>query len=158
MSMYTADDFKRAEFARHEGTGAKAVRHSTSVSWERPWTIVQAGRGDTQKSTDAILANFGWVPVQENGLTDDAIKSLVTKHERALVAKIRQAYADGGSPSALSIAAAVYVGLTEKPRPKTAVELADAMEDYSRDGLLEENGLDGLADHLAAMGYRKEQS
>lgn len=57
------------------------------------------------------------------------------------------------------VQAIVNAALTEpKPQPEGAAALADAMEDYSRDGLLEEYGLDGLADHLATLGYRKDQS
>lgn len=51
-----------------------------------------------------------------------------------------------------------YRLLDPPTRPEGAEGLADDMEDCLGDVKLEDVGLDGLADHLAAMGYRKGES
>lgn len=145
MTTYTSYDFEKARFAFHPSGRVACARLPHSGL---PWTD-----NDGDRWGNGALVRDGWVPVQENPLTDAAIKSLVAKRERALVRKIREAYNRDPFPSALRLAAAVYQGLTEKPRPEGASEIESQIEAWSMSpdgGALNAAQHRMLADYLAA--------
>lgn len=45
--------------------------------------------------------------------------------------------------------------LTKPEQSDEAKKLSDTIELYSNDGMLEEYGFDGLANHLCELGYRQ---
>ena len=146
MTEYTAEDFARARVAIQ---GERESARRTYPGDDLPWLSRNGGRW-----SDHALAELGWTPVQENVLTDDAIKTLVAKRERVLASKIREEYSRNPFPSPLRLAAAVYQGLTEKPRPEGAYELETVIGLNAGKWT---NGADvarAVADLLAENGFR----
>lgn len=157
MTEYNAEDFAKATFARHpEGDGDEAtlaMRTETYGSYEwagrpQPWETTSASFSDSQ------MVDLGWVPVQESPLTDDAIKALVAKREQLLASKIREEFSRNPFSSSLRLAAAVYQGLTEKPRPEGAVELETVIGCNAGKWTDGPEDVRALADLLAENGVR----
>ena len=157
MTTYTAEDFARANFARHPD-GRIAAR--LDERYTRPWSI-----GEDDWLTDVAMALSGWIPVVEaQPITLDALNAAWEGAEQGEVAEgdvlIRRSgenftvwVAGGGwSTEALSRSGHTRV-LHRAPKPKRP-EGAEQLEAV----LLKEWPFDGddeavdLADRLARRG------
>ena len=98
---------------------------------------------ERDEARGALRARLGVLaehrPLTPDAITDEAMRRAV------------KAWEETGE-----LRPAIFAAITAPARPEGAEEMADDMEDCLRDVKLEDVGLDGLADRLAAMGYRKD--
>lgn len=145
---YTADDFALARFATHPSGRSTALRaHPHSIS---PWlTAPEETDALATRLSDARLAEFGWVPVQENPRPlspDDITDEMVERAEEAYMWNDTRGHR-------AAVTAALVSALTEPAsRPENAEDIEQAMKEF--DGYFEAYGFAGLADHLAGKGFQ----
>ena len=144
MTEYTAEDFARARVAI-QGGRESARRTYPGDDW--PWL---SRNGD--RWSDHALAELGWTPVQESQpLTADDITDEMVERAR----KVWET-AHGCEDIGVTLRRALTAALTEPPaRPEGAEEIeADIRELVASHP---EDPYGELADHLAAVGYRKDK-
>ena len=147
MTKYTAEDFARARVAIQ---GERESARRTYPGDDMPWLSRNGGRW-----SDHLLAELGWTPVQESQpLTADDITDEMVERAR----KVWET-AHGCEDIGVTLRRALTAALTEPPaRPEGAEEIeADIAAWYGENGMPTGGTGDRLADHLAAMGYRKDK-
>lgn len=112
--------------------------------------LVEQARADRAEKALTEIAQGG-------ALTPDDFQALVQKSELAIAKRVRALDPTGRfQPSALRLADAIYRGIRDSQRPEGAEEIeADMAAWYGENGMPIGGTGDRLADHLAALGYRK---
>lgn len=153
MTEHTAEDFAHARVAIQ---GDRESARRTYPSDDMPWLSRNGGRW-----SDHALAERGWVPVQESqpltadDITDEMVERGAQQYVEEGYVSWRRTPGTVKNNARESVRGILRAALTEPTRPEGAEEIeADIRELVASHP---EDHYGELADHLAAMGYRKDK-